>query len=76
MANPPEYGERVEYGVRLRWDNGQTEDHPRESIYDAEQTVALHAHRRRVTPGWTARAELIRRTVTVGPWERAEQAEG
>lgn len=59
---------RVEYGVRLHWDNGHTEEFPRGSREQAEQTVALHAQKRAEVAGWVTTAELIQRTVTTSPW--------
>jgi Rad3-related DNA helicase len=51
----------VEYGVRIQWNDGRTEDQPRGSFLDAERTAAT----------WTATAQVIRRTVTTGPWQPA-----
>lgn len=64
---------RVEYGVRLHWNDGTTEDMPRASRVDAARTVALHAQKRAEDPGWRATAELICRTVTTSPWTTATE---
>lgn len=63
---------RTEWGVRLRYDDG-TEATDQCDRKLAESRVRWHAERRASVPGWrVTSADLVQRTITVGPWETAE----
>ncbi|MGC4886610.1 hypothetical protein [Micromonospora sp. DT227] len=60
---------RIEYGVRLTFDDGHQEDHLLHPLSAAETRVQYHRRRRAEDPRWrAARAEVIHRTVTTSRW--------
>lgn len=60
---------RTEYGVRITFDDGHTEDQSVHALYAAESRVEFHRKRRADVPGWrAAKAEVIYRTVTTAGW--------
>lgn len=60
---------RTEWGVRLTWDTGEVNDHPRDGRADAEQSVAMHRKAIADRHGWRVTSvELIRRQHTTTGW--------
>lgn len=69
MTVPDEHN-YIEYGARVRWDDGTVVDLPRGSRKVAQATVDMHTSARAENPKWRATAELIQRTITIttSPW--------
>ncbi|WP_047891758.1 hypothetical protein [Micromonospora sp. RV43] len=60
---------RVQYGVRITFDDGHVEDQLLHPLQAAQKRVDYHRRRRAESPGWrAANAEVIEQTVTTSAW--------
>ncbi|MEU1763327.1 hypothetical protein [Micromonospora sp. NPDC005652] len=60
---------RVQYGVRITFDDGHVEDQLLHPLQAAQARVDCHRRRRAESPGWrAAKAEVIERTVITSAW--------